>query len=137
MNLFIELHQQLIKEMLDGGVEFIIIGGYSVIFHGYERTTGDIDIWLKPDNTNKTKLIAALGQFGIEQEYLREISRIDFSKHFAFNIGKEPEKIDFITRINLVEYEEADKMKIVADMEGGMTPFLPLDHIILSKTNTV
>ena len=136
MNLFIELHQQLIKELLDGGVEFIIIGGYSVIFHGYERTTGDIDIWLKPDNANKTKLIATLGQFGLEQAYLREISHIDFSKHFAFNIGKEPEKIDFITRINLVEYEEADKMKIVADMEGVMIPFLHLNHLILSKINT-
>jgi len=136
MNLFTELHQQLIKELLDGGVEFIIIGGYSVIFHGYERTTGDIDIWLKPYNGNKTKLIVALEQLGLKQEYLREISRIDFSKHFAFNIGKEPEKIDFITRINLVEYEEADKMKIVADMDGIMIPFLHLNHLILSKINT-
>ena len=122
--------------MLDGDVAFIIIGGYSVIFHGYECSTGDINIWLKPDNNNKTKLIAALGQFGIEQEYLREMSGIDFTKHFAFNIGKEPEKIDFVTRINLVEYEEADKMKIVADMDGVKIPFLHINHLILSKINT-
>ena len=53
MNLFIDIHQQWIKSLLAAKVEFIIIGGYSVIFHGYKRTTGDIDIWLKPDNANK------------------------------------------------------------------------------------
>ena len=53
MNLFIELHLDLIKDLLEAKVDFIIIGGYSVIFHGYKRTTGDIDIWLKPSNEIK------------------------------------------------------------------------------------
>jgi len=60
MNLFEYTHQQLIKKLLEARVEFIIIGGYSVIFHGYQRTTGDIDIWLKPDNTNKERLLPVL-----------------------------------------------------------------------------
>ncbi len=58
MNLFIEKHQELIKLLISNNVEFIIIGGYSVIFHGYKRTTGDIDIWLNPTNENKKKLIS-------------------------------------------------------------------------------
>ena len=37
MNLFIESHQELIKIMLENDVDFIIIGGYSVIYHGYQR----------------------------------------------------------------------------------------------------
>ena len=57
MNLFIDIHQQWIKNLISANVDFIIIGGYSVIFHGYKRTTGDIDIWLKPDNSNKEKLL--------------------------------------------------------------------------------
>ena len=60
MNLFIEEHQELIKNLLQAHVDFIIIGGYSVIFYGYRRATGDIDIWLKPDNENKRKVISVL-----------------------------------------------------------------------------
>ncbi len=37
MNLLNEIHQQLLKELLNSDVEFIIIGGYSVIYHGYSR----------------------------------------------------------------------------------------------------
>ena len=55
MNLFIDIHQQWIKNLIAANVDFIIIGGYSVIFHGYKRTTGDVDIWLKPENANKEK----------------------------------------------------------------------------------
>jgi predicted nucleotidyltransferase len=136
MNLFIELHQQLIKAMLDNGVDFIVIGGYSVIFHGYQRTTGDIDIWLKPDNDNKKKLINVLKYFSIPDDYLDEISTQDFAKHLVFSLGEEPEKIDFITRINLVAFDDANKMKVIADMDGIPIPFLHLNHLILSKINT-
>ena len=48
MNLFSDNHQELIINLLKQEVDFIIIGSYSVIFHGYARTTGDVDIWLKP-----------------------------------------------------------------------------------------
>ena len=44
MNLFIDKHIEIIKQLLSSDVDFIIIGGYSVIFHGYKRTTGDLDI---------------------------------------------------------------------------------------------
>ena len=136
MNLFIELHQSLIKKLLDASVDFIIIGGYSVIFHGYPRTTGDIDIWLKPDNENKKKLLPVLKHFNFDESDINEVASFDFTEHLVFSIGEEPEKIDFITRINLVEYDVADKQKIIADIEGIKTPFLHLNHLVLSKINT-
>jgi len=136
MNLFIELHQQLIKRLIDNHVEFIVIGGYSVIFHGYKRTTGDVDIWLKPDNENKVKLLPVLKYFGFEDEELNSISALDFTKHLAFSIGEDPVKMDFLTRISLVDYEDADKQKIIGDVDGLKVPFLHLNHLVLSKMNT-
>jgi hypothetical protein len=136
MNLFIELHQHLIKKLLENRVDFIIIGGYSVIFYGYERTTGDIDIWLKPSNDNKIKLLPVLKYFGIEDQDLEKIAQLDFSRHLSFSIGEAPERIDFLTRINLVEYDEADKMKVEATIEELQIPFLHLNHLVLSKMNT-
>jgi len=51
-------------------------------------------------------------------------------------MGEEPEKIDFITIINSVSFEEANSMKIFAEFEGLNIPFLHLNHLILSKMNT-
>jgi hypothetical protein len=136
MNLFIELHQDLLRRLLAANIDFIVIGGYSVIFHGYTRTTGDIDIWLKPDNDNREKLIPVLRDFGFEEESLQIVSQFDFTRHLVFSTGEYPEKIDFLTHINLVTYSEAEKEKIVADVDGLQIPFLHLNHLILSKINT-
>jgi len=71
MNIFLEKHFDLIKKLLEGNVLFILIGGYAVNFHGYNRTTGDLDLWVKPDNENKTKLIAVLTKMGFNLEVLK------------------------------------------------------------------
>jgi hypothetical protein len=136
MNLFIDVHHDLLKMLREAGVDFIVIGGYSVIFHGYRRTTGDLDIWLRPDNTNKEKLLPVLRQLGFEENEESEVAALDFTQHTVFSIGEMPEKIDFITRINMVTYEDADKKKIMAETNGLLVPFLHLDDLVLSKINT-
>ena len=60
MKVFIEKHRHLLKLLASAGIDFIVIGGYAVIYHGYVRTTGDLDIWLQPDNQNKEKLLTVL-----------------------------------------------------------------------------
>lgn len=47
MNIFFEEHQKLLSILLHHQVRFILIGGYAVIYYGYGRTTGDMDIWLE------------------------------------------------------------------------------------------
>lgn len=136
MNLFIDRHVELLKNLIGAKVDFIIIGGYSVIFYGYKRTTGDLDIWLKPDNTNKEKLVTALSKTGFGEEFLQQVSSSDFTKHLAFNIWKEPERVDFLTIINLVSFEEAEKSKVIAETDGLKVPFIPLEQLILSKISS-
>jgi predicted nucleotidyltransferase len=136
MNLFIDKHVGLLKNLIDAKVDFIIIGGYSVIFYGYMRTTGDLDIWLKPDNSNKEKLITALAKTGLDEDFLEQVSKSDFTKHQAFSIWKEPERVDFLTIINLVSFDDAAKGKIIAETGGLKVPFIPLEQLVLSKINT-
>ncbi len=136
MNLFVETHQLLIKKLLEASVDFIIIGGYSVIFHGYKRTTGDIDIWLKPDNANKEKLLPVLAYFGLDKNEIMQVRAMDFTKHLNFSLGEEPEKMDFLTYISMIDYNDADKHKIQAEIDGMIIPFLHLNDLVLSKLNT-
>ncbi len=135
MNLFIESHQTWLKKLLSANVDFIIVGGYSVIFHGYKRTTGDIDVWLKPTNENKEKLLSVLTE-EFDEDDVQQIATLDFTKHMVFSIGDEPEKIDFLTFINQVSYDEAEELKIIADIDDLKIPFIHLNHLVLSKFNT-
>ncbi|MCO5936828.1 MULTISPECIES: nucleotidyltransferase [Mucilaginibacter] len=136
MNLFIEKHQGLLKELLLKKVDFIVIGGYSVIFHGYARSTGDVDLWLRPDNVNKLKLLDVLRQMNFDEEDILHIAELDFKKHIVFSMWDEPEKVDFLTRISMIEFEQADQRKIIADIDGVKIPFLHLSDLVLSKFNT-
>jgi predicted nucleotidyltransferase len=136
MNIFFEEHIKLIADMLAEDVQFILVGGYAVNYHGYNRTTGDMDIWLKPDNENKIKVIAALKKNDIDPEDLRQIHTLDFTHTLVFSAWDNPYKVDFLTHISGVTYEKADAEKIVAEIEGLSIPIIHLDHLVLSKITT-
>lgn len=136
MNIFIEKHQQLIQELLSAKVEFMLIGGYAVIYYGYRRTTGDMDLWLKPTDENKKKLLPVLKKKSFREDHLKYIENLDFTKHLAFHFWEEPERVDCLTRISGINYDEADKQKEVADIEGMQVPFINYKHLILSKIST-
>lgn len=136
MNIFFDQHLEIIKTLLKHRVDFLLIGGYAVIFHGYKRSTGDMDLWLMPSNENKIKFIAALQEAAFNEEDLEALNNLNFKNHLVFSIGIEPEKIDFITRINQVSFEEADQNKITAEWEGLSIPVINLRELILSKINT-
>lgn len=133
MNIFSEKHQQLLSDLLHAEVEFILIGGYAVIYYGYKRTTGDMDIWLKPTNENKNKLLVLLKKLEFSSEGIDRIANLDFTKTISFHFWEEPQRVDFITKISGVQFDEADKQKEIADIEDIKVPFLRFKHLIASK----
>lgn len=133
MNILLEEYKKFLLLLLKHKVEFILVGGYAVIYHGYARTTGDMDIWLKPNNTNRNKLINALNEYGIIKEDTEILKNIDFNTTQVFHIGKEPTKIDFLTKIQGVSYAEADKEKIYFPLENKKIPIIQYHHLIISK----
>ncbi len=133
MNIFIESHQQLLKSLIKHQVNFLLIGGYAVIYYGYKRTTGDMDLWFEPSNENKSKLIPVLQEFGFDQDGINHISQLDFTKHLAFHFWEEPERVDCLTKISNVTFEEAFSQKNLADIEGIFVPIIQYKHLIMSK----
>jgi hypothetical protein len=134
MNIFDTYTHDLLHQLNLNEVPYIVVGGYAVNYHGYRRTTGDIDIWIKPSNENsKTQLLIALKNLGITEDKLQKLSDIDFTLPTVFVDGKEPYKIDFMTRISGVNFEEAWDKKIIAELDGLKIPFIHLHHLILSK----
>ena len=136
MNILAEVHKKILKELTENKVEFILIGGYAVVYHGYVRTTGDLDIWIKPDNNNKLKLIATLKQHGIINEDLEKIKALNFTTVIAFHVGVEPTKIDFISKISNIDFDSASKNAAYFPMQNFQIPILNLNDLILSKIST-
>lgn len=114
-------------------VNFMLIGGYAVIYYGYNRSTGDMDIWLEPSNSNKEKFISALKEFGINEAGISKVNGLNFTEQQAFYFGQVPERIDFLTRINNVTFDEAIKSVNHFPLENEQVPIIQYHHLILSK----
>ena len=129
-----EDYKEMLQLLSEEQVDFIIVGAYALGAHGYPRATGDIDIWVKPNNINSRKLYKALARFGAP---LEQIETDDFSMEgIIFQIGVIPRRIDIITKIDGVTYEEADEDKITVEVEELMLPVISLDKLIKNKMAT-
>lgn len=133
MDILREEHKALLITLITCQVDFMLIGGYAVIHYGYERTTSDMDIWLKPTKQNSDKLIVALRQYGIIEEDLEELSKLDFTKAEVFSIGDKPDKIDFLTRVQGLEFEVADERKVFFPLKDLQIPIVQYHHLIQIK----
>jgi hypothetical protein len=89
----------------------MIVGGYALAFHGAPRYTGDIDIFVLADKDNASKILKALDAFGFGNSGL---THEDFSlPDKVVQLGVPPARVDFLTSISGVSWNEADSEKTV------------------------
>lgn len=113
--------------------EYLIVGGYAVILHGYYRTTGDLDIWVNKTPENHLKLSKAFAIFGMP---LFDMTLENFmSERFdVFSMGRSPLQIDIITKLKAVEFNEAIKQSEQKEIEGLKVNYINLTDLIKAKT---
>jgi predicted nucleotidyltransferase len=110
----------------DEEVEFVVVGAYALAAHGLPRATGDIDIWVKNSPVNAQRVLRALARFGAP---VSDLSEDDLtSPDMVFQLGVEPSRIDFLTGIDGVEFDEAWEKKTQVRIDG-------LEIYILSKAD--
>lgn len=136
MNVFFEEHKLILKTLNSHEVEFMMVGGYAVIYHGYNRVTGDMDIWLKPDNDNKLKLIKSLSALGFDDAGIKTIQTWDFTKLQLFYIGKVPERTDFMTFISGVDYPEAVNNAIHTEIDNLPLIIIHINNLLQNKLSS-
>ena len=103
-------------------VEYILVGAYALAFHGAPRFTGDLDIFVKPDAPNSTRVMAALSDFGFGSIGL---SIEDFVKaDQVTQLGVPPVRIDLITGISGVSWDRAAAGSMAANLDGIPVRFI-------------
>jgi hypothetical protein len=95
-------------------VEYLVVGGYAVNYHGYPRATGDIDLWVALDPSNASKLTAVLHEFGFRQASDETFLRPDT----VVRMGMPPLRIEILTAISGVSFPECFGKRIVAEIDG-------------------
>jgi hypothetical protein len=123
-------------EMLDAlsvaGADFLIVGAHALAAHGRPRATGDLDLWVRPTAENAQRVWSALTAFGAP---LGDLTVIDLStKDVVFQIGIEPARIDILTSLTALAFEEAWSRRDRFEIEGRMLPFLSRDDLIRNKS---
>jgi len=115
-------------------VEYLITSAYALAFHGAPRYTGDIDLYIKPDSSNASRIVKALDQFGFGNLGLKSE---DFTTPGQIiQLGIPPARIDIITSISGVSWEEAETGKIAGSCGGIPVYFIGREQFIANKQAT-
>ncbi len=115
-------------------VEYLVVGGYALAFHGAPRVTGDIDLFVRPTGENAERILYALEDFGFGS---LNLSREDFTMPgMIVQLGVPPVRIDIITRVSGVSWEKADADKVAGSYADTPVHFIGRDDLITNKRAT-
>ena len=101
---------EMLSALSETGADFMVVGAHAVAAHGHPRATGDLDIWIRPTDRNAHQVLDALKQFGAP---ISDLTLEDLSQpHTVFQIGVSPCRIDILTSITGVDFDQAWENKI-------------------------
>jgi hypothetical protein len=111
---------------------FLVVGGYAVAAHGHVRATKDLDLWVEPSETNARLVLAALSDFGapVGDLVVRDLA----TPHYGFMMGRPPRRIDVLTSIDGVDFDEAWSRRVCFAVAASQdAPFLSLHDLLANK----
>jgi len=123
--------RELLDSFNDQGVEYVIIGGHALAYHGVVRTTGDTDLYVRPTAENTGRIMAALRGFGFGDVGLSEE---DFQKPGqVVQVGNPPVRVGIATSIDGVTWEQADAGKQMGAYGDAPAPFIEREEFVATK----
>ncbi len=123
-----------IESLNSSGVEYLIVGAVALAHHGFPRYTGDLDILVRNSPENARRLEGVLQGFGFGELGLKAADFID--SYQVIQLGLPPNRIDLLTSITGVSFDEAWPGRIEAAMEGTPVNFIGRQALIQNKRAT-
>lgn len=113
------------------GVRYLIVGGFAIAVHGTPRYTKDLDIWVECSTENAGRLVTALDAFGFGSLGL---SANDFeTPDLVIQLGYEPNRIDLLTGLTGVNFQDAYPQRVTANVGGLQLPVIGREALIANK----
>jgi predicted nucleotidyltransferase len=124
--------REFVELLLSRKVEFLVVGGHAVAFHGFPRFTGDIDFFVGRTVDNARRILDALGTFGFADPAL-DVATLTAPDQ-VIQLGRPPNRIDILTSISGVAFEDAWRHRIEGDLDGLTVQFIGFDDLRANKT---
>lgn len=125
--------RDFLKALHKHNVDYLLVGGYAVILHGYERVTADLDIWVKCDENNYTKLKNAFISFGMPMFDMTLKNFLDSDKWDVFRFGRKPVAIDIMTKVKGLQFDEAFNAAGLIDVDEIQVRLIHYNHLLVAK----
>ncbi|WP_293307505.1 nucleotidyltransferase [Pedobacter sp. UBA5917] len=132
-NIFNDDFREFIQALNSQNVKYILVGGYSVILHGYSRTTGDMDIWVERTEENYRKIFNAFFQFGMP---VFDMTKENFLYHpdwEVFSFGRPPISIDLMIMVKGLNFDECYPNSIFFEEDGLKIRTINYNDLLLAK----
>lgn len=112
-------------------VEYLIVGGHAVAFHGFPRYTGDFDFFVRRSEENAVGLVKVLVAFGFDADTLK--SETFMKPNQVLQLGVPPNRIDILTSISGVDFESAWEHRVAANLDAVPVSFIGKDELLVNK----
>lgn len=131
-DIFNEHFREFIQALNQHKVEYVLVGGMAVILHGYVRGTGDMDVWVNKTKENYSRLKRAYHQFGMPLFDMTEENFLG-DEYDVFGIGVQPVKIEVMTSVKGLLFDETYAMAQTYGEDGLQLKFIHINHLIQAK----
>jgi hypothetical protein len=122
------------KVLNDNEVRYIMVGGFATRFHGFNRSTDDLDMWLEDTLENRKHLRRAFSELGYgDYASLETMQFVPGWTNFYVGGGIELDIMTQMKGLEDVSFNESLEMASIADLEGILVPFLHINHLIANK----
>jgi predicted nucleotidyltransferase len=132
-NIFNQDFRDFIEALNNAKVNYILVGGFSVILHGYSRTTGDMDIWVERSETNYQKIKTSFVNFGMPVFDMTEANFLNHANWDVFTFGVPPSAIDLMVKLKGLNFEDCYPNAIDFEDDGLMIKCIHFDDLIKAK----
>ena len=125
--------QDFIKCFNKHKVRYVLVGGYAVIYHGYNRSTGDLDIFVETTVANYNRIVQAFEEFKMPVFDMTQSTFLHTESYEVFTFGVPPVSIDIITVLRGVTFDEAFTMSTNGLIDGITIRVLLKNGLLLAK----
>jgi hypothetical protein len=123
--------KELLQVLNANRVEYLLIGGWAVMYYGHPRYTADIDFWCRRDAANAARLIRALQEFGISDPDLTTDLVLEPGR--ILRMGRAPLRVEFLNQIDGVEFDACYKARVMEEIDRIEIPLISLPDLLVNK----
>ena len=134
-NIFHEDFRDFLTALNEADVRYILVGGYSVVLHGYSRTTGDMDLWVDRSADNYERIKIAFHIFGMPVFDMTEENFLSHPIWDVFTFGSPPVAIDIMVKLEGLNFEDVFDKSIYFEEDDLKIRTINKQDLITAKKN--